>query len=100
MNEEFNDYLKSQFKDELIPGLSEFIKIPNVSRNFNSNWKKDGLQLKAATFLKEWFDKQNIPQAKIQILQDEDPEKTPCLLATVAPEKAEKTVLIYGHIDK
>lgn len=43
MSEELNNYLKEQFDSELVPNLSEFIKIPNVSREYNENWKTDGL---------------------------------------------------------
>lgn len=43
MGDDLNNYLKDEFQNNLIPNLSEFIKIPNVSRNYNPNWKTDGL---------------------------------------------------------
>lgn len=43
MSEEFHKFLEEQFQSELVPNLSEFIKIPNVSREYNPTWKTDGL---------------------------------------------------------
>ena len=63
MSEEFIKFLEDQFKAELVPNLQEFIKIPNVSRDYNPDWKTDGLQLKGISFMRDWFEKLKIPGA-------------------------------------
>ncbi len=41
--EKAQDFIKSEFENELLPGLSEFITIPNQSKDFDSEWNNNGL---------------------------------------------------------
>jgi len=53
----------------------------------------------AATFLKEWVDKQGLKNATAEIIREDG--KPPLLYVEVAPTDASgKTVLFYGHYDK
>lgn len=36
------------FDEQLIPGLSDFIRVPNLSPQFDPEWKTNGLLEKAA----------------------------------------------------
>lgn len=89
--------LKEEVHNTLIPTIEEFIKIPNQSRAFNPNWKNCPLQKKAVEFCVDYFNKANLQGANIEILEEEG--RTPCVLATIEGSN-NKTILMYGHIDK
>jgi acetylornithine deacetylase/succinyl-diaminopimelate desuccinylase-like protein len=99
-------WLRAKTKEELIPIISEFIKIPNQSRMFDAEWATNGLQEKACQLAIDFAKSQKIKGLSIDFLQEEG--KTPALLAVVEPFSGthkmepylEKTILMYGHIDK
>ena len=100
------EWLREKTKSMLIPAISEFIKIPNQSRIFDSEWATNGLQEKACKFAMDFAKSQKIKKMTMELIEEE--KKTPALLAIIEPfkgkEKAssdiEKTILMYGHIDK
>lgn len=42
----------------------EYIKIPNLSRNFDPDWQSNGLLEKAAEHIKSWVEQLNIKGLK------------------------------------
>jgi hypothetical protein len=74
-------FLKEQVHKNIIPAISEFIKIPNQSRLFDPNWNSNGLQERACQFAIDFAKKQNIKDMSIDFIQEEG--KTPALLAIV-----------------
>ena len=98
--------LRQMTKDDLIPAISEFIEIPNQSRLFDPEWDTNGLQEKACQLAIDFAKKQDIQNMTIDFIQEKG--KTPALLAIIepfnagkpVPESLNKTVLMYGHIDK
>ncbi len=42
------EYIEKVFNESYIPSLMEYIKIPNLSRNFDPDWQTNGLLEKAA----------------------------------------------------
>ena len=54
-----------------LPSLEEYIKIPNLSRNFDSEWATNGLLQKAANHIKDWADKFGINGLTCEIIEDE-----------------------------
>jgi len=42
----------------------EYIKIPNLSRNFDPDWQSNGLLEKAAEHVKSWVEELTIEGAK------------------------------------
>jgi acetylornithine deacetylase/succinyl-diaminopimelate desuccinylase-like protein len=99
-------WLRQKTKEELIPAICEFIKIPNQSRLFDAEWATNGLQEKACQFAIDFANSQKLKGFSIQFIQEEG--KTPALLGIVDPfagsgevtEDLKKTILMYGHIDK
>lgn len=101
------DWLSKQVKENLIPVISDFIKIPNQSRNFDSEWETNGFQQQACEFCMNWAEKQGVKGMTQEYIKEEG--KPPVVLAiiepfagskeTVTPE-LEKTIFMYGHIDK
>lgn len=42
-NDEMNDYIAKEYMTNTIPAISDFIKIPNQSREFDPEWKTNGV---------------------------------------------------------
>lgn len=99
MSNNIYEYLIDEIEAELLPNLARFVKIENQSRNFDSHWEENGLLEKACKFVLTWAGQQGLKNAKFELLQEKG--RTPTILGIIEPpKKAEKTILIYGHIDK
>ncbi|WP_123056607.1 M20/M25/M40 family metallo-hydrolase, partial [Coxiella endosymbiont of Rhipicephalus microplus] len=81
----------------IIPQLIEYIKIPNKSVNYDSNWKENGYMNKAMTLLVDWCQQQSIQGMQLEVV--ELPGRTPLLFIEI-PGTLKETVLLYGHMDK
>lgn len=58
------DYITKVFNESVVPSLVEFIKIPNLSRGFDTQWATNGLLEKAANHIKDWVEKLEIKGLK------------------------------------
>ena len=92
------EIINNHFDSSVIPSLSQFIQIPNLSRDFDPNYNTNGLQQKAVEHLKSWVDSQGIKGLKSQILKLEG--LTPLLLIQITGSIPQYNVLFYGHFDK
>jgi hypothetical protein len=54
MFEEIKSAISSQLNQHLLPGLMDFIRIPNLSNAYDKQWKTNGLLQKAADFIVQW----------------------------------------------
>lgn len=83
----------------VIPGLSEFIRIPAKSPAYDAKWQENGNLMAAANLLAHWAEAQNIPGLTYQILQLKN--KTPCLYIDIPGySQSQSTNLFYAHLDK
>lgn len=83
----------------VMPGLSEFIRIPAKSPAYDKNWEKNGNLTAAANFLCEWCKSQNIPGLKCQVLQHK--HKSPFVFIDIpGSTKTNESILFYAHLDK
>ncbi len=84
----------------MIPALMDFIKIPNCSPAYDKDWKTNGYQDQAATFVKDWVDKQNLKNANVHIIKEKD--RTPFIYIEIEATKEDdnRSILLYGHFDK
>lgn len=89
--------IEKQWDADIIPQLEEYIRIPCKSVAFDKNWKANGHIDNAMTLLKNWCGRQPIKNMKIELVQIEN--KTPVMLIDI-PGDADKTILLYGHMDK
>lgn len=99
------DYNKSKeiahkdFEGNIIPSLSEYIKIENVSREYDKDWNTNGLLEKAGKHLLDWSLNQGIKGMKGELIKEE--ERTPIILMEIEPNSdSKKTVLLYGVNNK
>ena len=90
-------YINDFWDRQILPTLQEYIRIPNESPLFDPAWKAHGYMERAVALVADWLQRQQVPDGKLQILQDGD--HTPLLLLEF-PGSIADTVLIYGHLDK
>lgn len=89
--------ISTQWDQDIIPQLKEFIRIPNKSPAFDANWKTNGYMDQAMKLLKNWCEQQPIQGMTIKFHEAEN--RTPLLFIEIAG-KCDETILLYGHMDK
>ena len=75
----------------------DFIRIPNLSRNYDPEWATNGLLTKAAEHIKAWIESLNIKGLKSEIITLEG--KSP-IVYTEVEGQLPYTIFYYGHYDK
>jgi acetylornithine deacetylase/succinyl-diaminopimelate desuccinylase-like protein len=86
---------------EVIPALSEYIAIPNVSVHFDPEWEANGYMESAVALVRDWCVARPIPGLAVDVQRL--PGHTPlivCEIPATDPALADRTVLLYGHLDK
>jgi acetylornithine deacetylase/succinyl-diaminopimelate desuccinylase-like protein len=85
--------------DEIIPVLTDYIRIPNKSAAFDPEWEKHGHMEKAVAMFADWARAKltAFPGASLEVVRLAN--RTPLILIEI-PGTASGTVLMYGHLDK
>src|SRR5258708_35870293 len=85
--------------DEIIPALTDYIRIPNKSPAFDPDWEKHGYMEQVVAMFTAWAqDKlKQFPGASLETVRLK--ARTPLIFIEI-PGKAAGTVLMYGHLDK
>jgi acetylornithine deacetylase/succinyl-diaminopimelate desuccinylase-like protein len=91
------NFVERQWQEEIIPSLSEYIKIPNKSPNFDEQWQEHGYMEQAVTHIANWCTTHAPKQMQLEVLRL--PGRTPLIYMEI-PGQIDKTVLLYGHLDK
>ena len=93
-------YIEKQFELNVLPNLMNFIRIPNLSPDFDPDWNKNGLLLKAANLIISFAKSLNIKNAEINLLQDSP--YAPLIFIDIPSTRHNdnRTVLFYAHFDK
>jgi acetylornithine deacetylase/succinyl-diaminopimelate desuccinylase-like protein len=92
-------FMERIWDDEIIPALTDYIRIPNKSPAFDADWEKHGYMEKAVEMFSAWA------KAKLAAFRGATlevvrlPGRTPLIFIEV-PGTADGTVLMYGHLDK
>ena len=91
-----------QWDDEIVPQLTDYIRIPAKSPHFDPDWKKSGHIERVITLADAWARKQPVCGLEVEIVRLKG--RTPLLYfnvpATVKKRADVATVLLYGHLDK
>ncbi len=82
---------------EIVGQLVEYIKIPNKSPMFDSNWQANGFMEQATVQLADWAKRQPIQGMQVEIVRLEN--RTPLIFIDI-PGDGDDCVLMYGHLDK
>ena len=85
------------WNEDVMETLIEYIKIPNKSPDFDAHWQQHGYMEKAVDVIANWCRKYGPNDMMLQVLRLEG--RTPLIYIDV-PGKSEKSVLLYGHLDK
>ena len=86
---------------EIIPALSQYIKLPAQSPSFDANWAAHGYLDAAVEDAREWVAAQNINGFTVDIIRIEG--RTPVLffdIPATGKHAQDKSTLFYGHLDK
>ena len=85
--------------DEIIPTLTEYIRIPNKSPAFDPDWEKHGFMDTVVILFESWARMKlaQLPGSTLEVVRL--PGRTPLIFIEV-PGTASGTVLMYGHLDK
>jgi acetylornithine deacetylase/succinyl-diaminopimelate desuccinylase-like protein len=85
--------------DEIVPVLTDYIKIPNKSPTFDPEWETHGHMEKAVTMFADWAKTKlaPLPGASLEVVRLKG--RTPLIFIEVSGN-APGTVLMYGHLDK
>jgi acetylornithine deacetylase/succinyl-diaminopimelate desuccinylase-like protein len=81
----------------IIPGLMEFIRIPNKSPVFDPQWEEHGDAERAVSLVESWCRSQPLAGMTVEVLRLSG--RTP-LICVEVPGASDECVLLYGHLDK
>ncbi|MDQ6619234.1 MAG: M20/M25/M40 family metallo-hydrolase [Pseudomonadota bacterium] len=97
MNSALAASIASQWDAEIVPQLSEYIRIPAKSPHFDPAWEANGHIDRAIHLAHAWVKAQPIRGMAVEIIRL--PGRTPVLWFEIGGAGA-RTVLLYGHLDK
>lgn len=95
--EKIHQDISTTWDESIIPELVNYIKIPNKSIFYDLDWKAHGYMDEAMKLIVSWCRKQPIKDLQLEVVQLH--ERTPLLFIEI-PGQIDKTILLYGHIDK
>jgi acetylornithine deacetylase/succinyl-diaminopimelate desuccinylase-like protein len=92
-------FLDRTWDDEIVPVLTDYIRIPNKSPAFDSDWEKHGHMENAVAMFSAWAQAKltQFPGASLEVVRLV--RRTPLILIEI-PGTAPGAVLMYGHLDK
>ena len=90
-----------QWDGDIVPQLTEYIRLPAKSPNFDPQWEANGHIDAAVRQAERWVRAQKIPGLVLEIVRL--PGRTPFLFFEIPAHGAgasSRTVALYGHLDK
>ncbi|WP_242110858.1 M20 family metallopeptidase [Luteimonas aquatica] len=94
-------FVSEKWDDDIVPQLVEYIRIPNKSPMFDSDWVEHGYMDDAVKLMESWARAQSVPGMTVEVVRLEG--RTPLIFLDIpasGPETGEDCVLLYGHLDK
>src|SRR5215470_18457434 len=91
------DYVQRAWDGEIVPALTEYIRIPAKSPMYDAKWAEHGHIDRAVTLITDWARARKIEGLAIEVVRL--PGRTPIILMET-PGAGGDTVLLYGHCDK
>ena len=90
-------FVSAYWKDSVLPGLMDFIRIPNKSPLYDPQWRETGHMDRAISLVERWCLEQRIRGLVFEVVRPES--RTPLLFLDI-PGDGPGCVLLYGHLDK
>ena len=92
------EYVHKYFESSIIPTLKEYIKIDNLSPNFDLEWETNGKAEKAAELLLNWVLKQDVKGLKGEVKKIQG--LSPIIFIEIESNGGNGSIFMYGHFDK
>ncbi|MDZ7685979.1 MAG: M20/M25/M40 family metallo-hydrolase [Gammaproteobacteria bacterium] len=90
-------FIDDFYESDILPSLADYIEIPAKSPAFDEHWKANGYLDQAMRHVMDWIEDQAVDGLSMSL--HELPGRTPTLMLDY-PGDTDKTVLVYGHLDK
>jgi acetylornithine deacetylase/succinyl-diaminopimelate desuccinylase-like protein len=96
---EIKTFIDRIWDDEIVPALTDYIRIPNKSPHFDAGWEAHGHMDRAVALFEAWARKKiaAFPGATLEVVRLKG--RTPLIFMEI-PGDAKGTVLLYDHLDK
>lgn len=91
------EYVDGVWDESIVPTLTEYIKIPNQSPAFDEDWQEHGHMDRAVDLIADWCRARDIKGMELEVVRLEG--RTPLIFMEI-PGDSDRTVLLYGHLDK
>ena len=94
-------FVSGKWDQDIVPRLVEYIRIPNKSPMFDTQWVEHGYMDAAVALMEGWAKAQPIPGLVVEVVRLEG--RTPLIFLEVpasGPDTGDDCVLLYGHLDK
>jgi acetylornithine deacetylase/succinyl-diaminopimelate desuccinylase-like protein len=91
------EFTARQWDAEIVPQLVEYVRIPAKSPHFDRDWEAHGHIDSVVRHAEEWCRRQPVAGMRLEVVRL--PKRTPLLFFEV-PGAVDRTVLLYGHLDK
>jgi acetylornithine deacetylase/succinyl-diaminopimelate desuccinylase-like protein len=95
--ERLTGFVNRVWDDSILERLTAYIRIPNKSPMFDSQWESAGHMQAAIELMADWCRKQPVAGLRVEVRRLAG--RTPLLFAEV-PGELPGCVLLYGHLDK
>ena len=96
--EKLQAFVDGFWDDEILPTIQDYIRVPNVSPVFDPDWEKNGHMDKALELARSAGWRRINPKARRFMLGGCPVAPRSCCLEV--PGKSDRTVVMYGHLDK
>ena len=92
-------FMNRIWDEDIIPVLTDYIRIPNKSPAFDPDWEKHGYMEQVVAMFAAWAQEKlkSFSGASLEVVRLKS--RTPLILIEI-PGTASGTVLMYGHLDK
>jgi acetylornithine deacetylase/succinyl-diaminopimelate desuccinylase-like protein len=87
----------AQWDKEIVPQITDYIRIPAKSPHFDSQWQSHGHLERVIALAHDWVRKQPVRGLTVELIRLAG--RTPLLYFDVAGT-GNRTALLYGHLDK
>lgn len=88
---------EATWEEQIVPELTEYIRIPAKSPHFDPKWAENGHIDAAVAHIERWCRAQDIAGLTVEVVRLEG--RTPLIYMEV-PGTGDDCVLLYGHLDK
>ncbi|GHB99154.1 M20 family metallopeptidase [Thermomonas carbonis] len=95
------DFVGAKWDAEIVPQLVEYIRIPNKSPMFDTDWVANGHMERAVSQMETWARAQDVPGMQLEVVRLEG--RTPLIFIEVPAANGGRNddcILLYGHLDK